>query len=83
VELYNDYGIGICLVGDFNVERPTPAQMSSLVRLVAYLMRTYHIPASHVIGHHDVKRTDCPGRYLSVAAVRRMAMEHGSGMAGR
>ncbi|MGE5611948.1 MAG: N-acetylmuramoyl-L-alanine amidase [Bacillota bacterium] len=83
VEAYNDYGIGICLVGNFNTDRPTAAQMNSLVRLVAYLMRTYHIPADHVIGHHDVKHTDCPGRYLSVAMVRRMAAEYGGGMAGR
>ncbi|HEX2972517.1 MAG TPA: peptidoglycan recognition family protein [Tepidisphaeraceae bacterium] len=81
VEAYNEYGIGICLVGDFNSERPTAAQTASLVRLVAYLMRTYHIPADHVIGHHDVKRTDCPGRNLSVTVVRKMAAEYGSGVA--
>jgi hypothetical protein len=67
---FNDFGIGICLVGNFDVDHPTPAQMKSLVRLVMYLMRTYHIPLDHVIGHSDAKPTDCPGRYLSVAHVR-------------
>ena len=70
---FNDYGIGICLVGNFDVGRPTPAQMRSVEKLVAYLMKTYHIPAQNVLGHGDCKSTDCPGRNLSVAEVRRGA----------
>jgi hypothetical protein len=73
VKEYNEYGIGICLVGNFAVDHPSQAQLRSLAQLTAYLMRTYHIPADHVIGHRDAKHTDCPGRYLSVAAVRQMA----------
>ena len=41
--------------------RPT-RRCKSLAKLVAYLMKTYHIPADHVIGHGDTKATDCPGR---------------------
>src|SRR5207237_9561814 len=40
---FNEYGIGICLVGNFDVERPTPAQIKNVTRLTAYLMPTYHI----------------------------------------
>lgn len=72
---YNDFGIGICLVGNFDIERPTPRQMQSLARLTAYLMSTYHIPASNVLGHRDTKPTDCPGRNMNVALVRRMAQQ--------
>lgn len=70
---YNNYGIGICLVGNFEMERPTAAQVRSLSRLSAYLMRTYRIPAAHVIGHGETKATNCPGRFLNVAEVRRLA----------
>jgi hypothetical protein len=70
---YNDFGIGICLVGNFDIERPTPRQMQSLAKLTAYLMRTYHISESDVIGHRDTKPTDCPGRNMNVQIVRRMA----------
>jgi len=73
VALYNDYGIGICLVGDFNTSRPTAAQLQSLAQLIAYLMRTYHIPADHVIGHRDIRKTDCPGRFLDISTIRQMA----------
>lgn len=71
---YNDYGIGICLVGNFDNTRLTAAQEASLARLVAYLMRTYNIPASRVIGHKDTGRsTDCPGRNLSIARIRSLS----------
>jgi hypothetical protein len=70
---FNDYGIGICLVGNFDVERPTAAQMRSLQRLVAFLSKTYHVPPVSVVGHRETKATDCPGRYVNIAAVRQMA----------
>ena len=41
---YNDVGIGICLVGNFDVTRPTEAQMASLAQLVRFLMDRYNIP---------------------------------------
>ena len=34
-------------------------------------MKTYRIPATNVIGHSETKATDCPGRHMSVAEVRR------------
>lgn len=72
-ERYNNYGIGICLVGNFDIQYPTHAQLESLAKLVAYLQTTYHIPADRVIGHRDVKPTDCPGRHLTDSLVRRLA----------
>jgi hypothetical protein len=72
---YNEHAIGICLVGNFMIDRPTPAQMKSLARLVAFMMKTYHIPASRIVGHGDTKQTECPGRHLSVETVRRMATQ--------
>jgi len=70
---YNDYGIGICLVGNFDNTRPTAAQMRSVAKLVAYLEKTYHISPSNIVGHRDTKPTDCPGRNMSIDTVRQMA----------
>jgi hypothetical protein len=78
---FNDYGIGICLVGNFDLDRPTSAQIRSLTRLTAYLMQTYHITADHVLGHCDAKPTDCPGRNMNVASIRRMASTLAAGSA--
>jgi len=70
---FNDFGIGICLVGNFDETRPTPAQMKSVARLVAYMMHAYNIPPDRLLGHSDAKPTDCPGKNMSVAEVRRQA----------
>lgn len=72
---FNDYGIGICLVGNFDIENPTPQQMQALGKLTAYLMRTYKVPAGNIIGHRDTKATDCPGKNLNIAQVRRIATQ--------
>lgn len=70
---FNEYGIGICLVGNFDIDRPTAAQLKSLAKLTAFLMNRYHIPPDRVIGHRDTKATDCPGRNVNLATIRRMA----------
>jgi N-acetylmuramoyl-L-alanine amidase-like protein len=73
---FNDFGIGVCLVGNFDAGRPSDAQMKSLARLVAHLMKTYRIAPNQVVGHSDTGRaTDCPGRFMSVAQVRRMSTQ--------
>ena len=73
---YNDFGIGVCLVGNFDLNRPSDEQVRSLSKLVAYLMRTYHIPAERVVGHGDTGRaTECPGRMLNLAQVRRLSVQ--------
>jgi hypothetical protein len=72
---FNDFGIGICLVGNFDNTQPTAEQMKSLSKLVAHLMRTYRIPADRVVGHGDTgKPTECPGRLLNVAQVRQLSL---------
>jgi len=72
---FNDYGIGICLVGNFDQTRPSDAQLRSLARLVAALQRSYRISANEIIGHGDAKATECPGRNLHVATVRRLSAQ--------
>lgn len=70
----NDIGIGICLVGNFEKEHPTPRQIESLKRLLRKLISEYNIPISHIIGHRQVymgkKRTLCPGKNLDLKTIR-------------
>lgn len=68
----NDKGIGIALVGNFNLDQPTPNQLQSLVYLLRTLIDYYHIPPSHILGHRDVEgaATDCPGKRFPWASVR-------------
>ena len=68
--------IGICVVGDFNRTSPTRRQMASLIQLVRFLQERYRIPTSRIYGHKDTPgytgKTQCPGRYFSMSAFKRM-----------
>lgn len=70
---YNQHGVGICLVGDFqNGTRPTAQQMSSLRQLTRFLQVKTGVPTSEVVGHCNVpgKSTECPGRQLNLGDFR-------------
>ena len=71
---FNDFGIGICLVGNFDISKPSDEQMKALAKLTAYLMKTYRIPPERVVGHGDTKATDCPGRLMNIAQVRQLSL---------
>ena len=68
----NEKGIGIALVGNFNVETPTAKQMESLIYLLKTLCQYYHIPAGNIIGHRDAPgaNTECPGQRLPLTTIR-------------
>ena len=60
---YNEAGIGIVLVGDFeHGGKPTARQYEALVRLTRWLMSRYGIGADAVLRHGDCKSTACPGK---------------------
>jgi hypothetical protein len=61
VNEYNQHGVGIVLVGNFEKHEPTRAQLAAAKRLVGTLGRRLQIPADHVIGHDEVRATECPG----------------------
>ena len=69
----NCQGIGIALVGNFDIDTPTESQLRSLAYLIRTLQRFYGIPDSHVLGHGEVPgaRTDCPGIHFPWVKLRR------------
>jgi hypothetical protein len=62
----NEYGIGICLIGDFDQTGPTAEQVESARLLIAYLKDRYQIPDGNVVTHDVVAKTAaaCPGRHF-------------------
>ena len=56
--------VGICLLGNFDVERPSRAAINSLDRLVLELQRKLMIPRMNVRPHRAWKETACPGQHL-------------------
>ncbi|MBS3762188.1 MAG: N-acetylmuramoyl-L-alanine amidase [Planctomycetes bacterium] len=77
VREFNQRGIGICLVGNFEIDNPTSHQLHSLRVLLQYLMRQYRIPAERIIGHQEVPgaHTKCPGANFPMAELRQ-SLEH-------
>jgi hypothetical protein len=62
----DEYGIGICLVGDLDQQPPTPRQVAATQALVAYLSRRYRIDEAHVSTHAHLAATPtvCPGKFF-------------------
>lgn len=67
---YNQLGVGIVLVGNFQNAPPTDAQIAAAKRLVRALAREYEIEPSQIVGHTDVKATECPGAHFPLSEIR-------------
>lgn len=61
---YNQHGIGVCLVGNFEEDYPTSGQVSSLVQLIRELQRMCNIPSENVLMHRHIRDTQCPGSHF-------------------
>lgn len=76
--LYNELGIGLCVIGDYRTRPPSPLVERRLVELCALLIR--HCPElspASIIGHGEVpgKNTVCPGAGLDLPRLRRLVSE--------
>lgn len=55
----------ICVLGNYEVQVPSERQLNSIVRLMAKIATTYHVPVDSIAGHRDVAdSTVCPGAHL-------------------
>jgi hypothetical protein len=65
--------LSVCLVGNFELTLPTPAQLASLGEWLLHRSHTYG--ALTIVGHKEIALpqhgTLCPGRNFDLAAVRR------------
>ena len=64
----NWQGLGICLIGNFELHAVPPLQYRALVRLTKLLMQRYNISPKNVgcHGHIQGESTLCPGRYFPI-----------------
>ncbi|MDR1612382.1 MAG: N-acetylmuramoyl-L-alanine amidase [Planctomycetota bacterium] len=72
----NSHNIGVMLLGNFEFQQPTPAQIASLRRVTVSLMRKYGLSCKDIYGHSDLSNTQCPGKHLKpyVNAMRKGAV---------
>lgn len=79
-EYYNQHGIGVCLVGNFDLHPPAEGQLQSLRRLVGFLSREFDIPPDRILTHGGVTgQTHCPGKHFDVEALRNSIRRSPSG----
>lgn len=60
----NPHNLGVLVLGNYNLQSPTPQALDSLEALVAYEMRRFAVPVHRVRTHLELSRTECPGRNL-------------------
>jgi hypothetical protein len=59
---HNEQGIGICLIGNFEEQPPTPKQIDATRDLVRQLATRHAITRERILRHSDIQATACPGR---------------------
>lgn len=65
VERHNTGSVGIVLMGDFSKQRPTAKQLDALKSLLRWLSWRLDLSPKHIAGHHHMKFTACPGKFLN------------------
>lgn len=62
----NFRSLGICLTGNFEIEKPSDAQIVTLENLLLSLSSGYKIPIANILGHREAPgaATLCPGKNL-------------------
>ena len=66
VQHHNEGNIGVLVMGNFDLQSPTPAQLATLRRVLVDLRALYRLPRGRVYTHRewDDAQTACPGRRL-------------------
>jgi len=64
VRKHNENNIGIMVLGNFEKQAPSDAQLAAVQTTVASLRRQYRVDMKNVRSHREWVATTCPGRYL-------------------
>lgn len=69
VKAQNEGNLGVLVMGNFEIQRPTSAQLATLDAFVSAQMRSYRVPVTRVFTHRELASTACPGRNLQAHMV--------------
>lgn len=61
---HNEHNLGICLLGNFEVQWPAAAQLWSLSTFILFVRGLYRIAPDQVFTHRELRETACPGKHL-------------------
>lgn len=60
----NDNNIAVMLLGNFEKQKPSAAQLASMKQLVELLREHFRIKRYRIYSHRDLGQSACPGRHL-------------------
>ncbi|MSR40400.1 MAG: N-acetylmuramoyl-L-alanine amidase [Phycisphaerales bacterium] len=65
----NEGNIGVLVMGNFQIQQPTKAQLTTLTRVLTDLRMQYHVAKPRIYSHREWKgaATSCPGDKLQLA----------------
>ena len=69
---HNKNSVGICLIGNFDEEKPTKAQIRTLIKFLKNKIKKFKIPIKNILGHREfsgVTKT-CPGKFVDMGKIR-------------
>jgi hypothetical protein len=67
---HNKHNLGIVLLGNFEVQNPTSAQLVALRDFIGFVRKIYNIPLDRIYTHRELGDSECPGRFLQEYMVR-------------
>ncbi|QQE12503.1 N-acetylmuramoyl-L-alanine amidase [Planctomycetota bacterium] len=70
VSKHNPHNVGVMLLGNFEKQKPTKAQLATLQTTLRSLMRKYRVPVKRIYTHRELMPTKCPGRNLQPLTVK-------------
>ena len=59
---WNGHNIGVCVLGNFDLQTPTQAQKDKIKSFGQLLRKQYGLAANKVKTHQELVTTECPGR---------------------
>lgn len=69
----------ISVIGNYERQEPTPAQLAAIADLMAWALREFDLPIDRIGGHYHYATTGCPGqhlrKYLEDGTLRRMVRD--------
>jgi len=63
---HNEDSIGICFVGNYDIDTPSKKMVDKGVLLTTYLCEVYNISSDHIYGHRDYASKTCPGAHFDL-----------------
>lgn len=60
----NENNIGVLVLGNFDVQRPTPQALAALDSFMGSLMERYRVSLARVYTHQEIGKSGCPGTNL-------------------